>query len=155
MGASIWAKAVVALAHAASVPPDSPQGTALSYEFFLTQMSQVVQNSIQLAAEDMRLMNFVSLVENHPLCQRNKEGQRVLPNGITWKPQLLLQCYTLKTLSEVNTLLKLQDPFLGKFFGFWFRAPPPACLLSSLLQSRSHPKVATDQGDSDIDLGDL
>lgn len=155
LGSSIWAKAVVVFTHAGSAPPDNPQGTALSYDFFLNQRSQGVLNSIRQATEDMRLMNFVSLVENHPSCQRNSEGQGVLPNGITWKPQLLLQCYSSKILFEINSLLKLQDPSPRKFFGFQIRAPPLSYLLSSLLQSRSHPKIATDQGDSDIEIGEL
>jgi Toc86/159 family protein import component len=54
--------------------------------------------------------------------------------------------------------LKLQDPNPGKPFGFRFRSPPLPFLLSSLLQSRAHPKLSPDQGgnegDSDIDLDD-
>ncbi|OVA14854.1 AIG1 [Macleaya cordata] len=165
LGSSIWRSAIVTLTHAASAPPDGPTGSPLSYEMFVGQRSHVVQQSIGQAVGDLRmmnpsLMNPVSLVENHPSCRRNREGHRVLPNGQTWKPQLLLLCYSMKILSEASSLSKPQDPFdHRKLFGFRVRTPPLPYLLSSLLQSRAHPKLPTDQGaenaDSDIDLGDL
>lgn len=165
LGSSIWRSAVVTLTHAASAPPDGPSGSPLSYEVFVAQRSHIVQQSIGQAVGDLRmmnpsLMNPVSLVENHPSCRKNRDGQRILPNGQSWRPQLLLLCYSLKVLSEVTSLSKPQDPFdHRKLFGFRVRAPPLPYLLSSLLQSRAHPKLPDDQGgenvDSDIDLEDL
>jgi len=46
----------------------------------MAQRSQIVQHSICQVAGDMRLMNPVSLMENHPLCRKNRAGQSVLPN---------------------------------------------------------------------------
>ncbi|XP_052198322.1 translocase of chloroplast 159, chloroplastic [Diospyros lotus] len=165
LGPSIWRSAIVTLTHAASAPPDGPSGSPLSYEVFVTQRSHVVQQSIGHAVGDLRmmspsLMNPVSLVENHPLCRKNREGQKVLPNGQTWKPQLLLLCYSMKILSETSSLSKPQDPFdHRKLFGFRVRSPPLPYMLSSMLQTRAHPKLSSDQGvdngDSDIDLTDL
>ncbi|CAL9130279.1 unnamed protein product [Musa textilis] len=159
LGSSIWFNAIVALAHAASAPPDGPSGSPLSYEVFVAQRSHAVQQSIRLAAGDMRLMNPVALVENHPSCRRNREGQKVLPNGLSWRSQMLLLCYSSKILSEANSLLKFQGPSPGKLFGLRLRPPPLPFLLSSLLQSRAHPKLQSDQHgdneDSDIDLDDL
>ncbi|XP_020576845.1 translocase of chloroplast 159, chloroplastic [Phalaenopsis equestris] len=159
LGSSIWFNAIVALTHAASAPPDGPNGSPLGYEMFIDQRSHVVQLSIRQAAADMRLMNPVALVENHPSCRRNREGERILPNGLSWRPQLLLLSYSSKILSEANSLLKLQDSSPGKLFGFRLRSPPLPFLLSSLLQSRAHPKLSGDHGgdnaDSDIDLDDL
>lgn len=159
LGSSIWFNAIVALTHAASAPPEGPNGSPLSYEVFIAQRSHVVQHSIRQAAGDMRLMNPVALVENHPSCRRNRFGEMVLPNGLSWRPQMLLLCYSSKILSEANSLLKLQDPSPGKLFGFRFRSPPLPYLLSTLLQSRPHPKLPSDQGgdnaDSDIELDDF
>ncbi|KAG6531378.1 hypothetical protein ZIOFF_005184 [Zingiber officinale] len=159
LGSSIWFNAIVALTHAASAPPEGPNGSALSYEMVVAQRSHVVQQCIRQAAGDMRLMNPVALVENHPSCRRNKEGERVLPNGKSWRTEMLLLCYSSKILSEANSLLKLQDSSSGKLFNFRFRSPPLPYLLSSLLQSRTHPKLSAEQGgendDSDIDLDDL
>ncbi|KAJ6817409.1 translocase of chloroplast 159, chloroplastic-like [Iris pallida] len=159
LGSSVWFNAIVALTHAASAPPEGPNGAPLGYESFISQRSSVVQHSIRQAAGDMRLMNPVALVENHPSCRRNREGQRVLPNGLSWRPQMLLLCYSSKILSEANALLKLHDPSPSKLFGLRFRSPPLPYLLSTLLQSRPHPKLSTDQGgdngDSDIDLDDF
>ncbi|XP_074561848.1 translocase of chloroplast 101, chloroplastic-like isoform X2 [Curcuma longa] len=159
LGSSIWFNAIVALTHAASAPPEGPNGSALSYEMVVAQRSHVVQQCIRQAAGDMRLMNPVALVENHPSCRRNKEGERVLPNGKSWRTEMLLLCYSSKILSEANSLLKLQDASSAKLFNFRFRSPPLPYLLSSLLQSRTHPKLSADQGgendDSDIDLDDL
>ena len=57
----------------------------------------------------MRLMNPVALAENHPNCRKNREGERVLPNGQVWMPQLLLLCFASKILTEANALLNLQE----------------------------------------------
>lgn len=165
LGSSIWRNAVVTLTHAASAPPDGPSGSPLSYEVFVAQRSHVVQQSIGQAVGDLRLMNPslmnpVSLVENHPSCRKNREGQKVLPNGQTWRPQLLLLSYSMKILAEASSISKPQDPFdHRKLFGLRSRSPPLPYLLSWLLQSRAHPKLSTDQGgdtvDSDVDLADL
>jgi Toc86/159 family protein import component len=149
-GASVWFNAIVVLTHAASVPPDGPNGIPLSYEMFVTQRSHVVQQAIRLAAGDVRLMNPVSLVENHSACRTNRAGQRVLPNGQVWKPQLLLLCFASKVLAEANVLLKLQDSPIGR--PSRTRIPPLPFLLSSLLQSRAPLKLPEDQfGDDDLE----
>lgn len=165
LGNSIWRSAVVTLTHAASAPPDGPSGNPLNYDAFITQRSHIVQQSIGQAVGDLRLMNPslmnpVSLVENHPNCRKNRDGEKVLPNGQAWRSQLLLLCYSMKILSEATGLSKPQDPVdHRKLFGFRVRSPPLPYLLSWLLQSRAHPKLTTDQGldneDSDVDLADL
>ncbi|CAK7329526.1 unnamed protein product [Dovyalis caffra] len=149
-GPSIWLNAIVVLSHAASAPPDSPQGTASSYDMFVTQRSHVVQQAIRQAAGDMWLVNPVSLVENHSACRRNRAGLRVLPNGQFWKPQLLLLSFASKILAEANTILKLQDSPPKKHFATRSRAPPLPYLLSSLLRSRPQVKLPEEQfGDED------
>ncbi|KAJ3669521.1 hypothetical protein LUZ60_011471 [Juncus effusus] len=160
LGSSIWFNAIVCLTHAGTAPPDGPNGTALTYEVFVAQRSHVVQQMVRQAAGDMRLMNPVSLIENHILCRRNTNGHKVLPNGLAWRQQLLLLCYSSKILSEANGLLKLQDAsnsVASKLFGFRFRSPPLPFLLSSLLQTRAHPKLDNGDanGDSDLELDDF
>ncbi|XP_024932982.3 translocase of chloroplast 159, chloroplastic [Ziziphus jujuba] len=165
LGPAIWRSAIVTLTHAASSPPDGPSGSPLNYELFVAQRSQIVQQAIGQAVGDLRimnpsLMNPISLVENHPSCRKNRDGQKVLPNGQTWRSQLLLLCYSMKILSEASNFSKPQDSFdHKKLFGFRVRSPPLPYLLSWLLQSRTHPKLSADQGgdngDSDIDLADL
>lgn len=153
-GPSIWFNAIVVLTHAASAPPEGPNGTATSYDMFVTQRSHVVQQAIRQAAGDMRLMNPVSLVENHSACRTNRAGQRVLPNGQVWKPHLLLLSFASKILAEANTLLKLQDSPPGKPFATRTRAPPLPFLLSSLLQSRPELKLPEEQFGDDDTLDD-
>ncbi|KAH6756140.1 translocon outer complex protein 120 [Perilla frutescens var. hirtella] len=151
-GPSIWFNAIVVLTHAASAPPEGPNGTATSYDMFVTQRSHVVQQAIRQAAGDMRLMNPVSLVENHSACRTNRAGQRVLPNGQVWKPHLLLLSFASKILAEANTLLKLQDTPPGRPFAPRTRSPPLPFLLSSILQSRPEVKLPSEQyGDDDDD----
>ncbi|CAA0828198.1 Translocase of chloroplast 159- chloroplastic [Striga hermonthica] len=165
LGSSIWRSAVIALTHSASAPPDGPSGAPLSYEVFVSQRSHVVQQSIGQSVGDLRMMvpsltNPVSLVENHPSCRKNRDGHKILPNGQVWRPQLLLLCYSMKILSEANSISKPQDLFdHRKLFGFRARSPPLPYMLSSMLQSRSHPKLPSELGgdnaDSDIDLDDF
>ncbi|KAJ4722182.1 Translocase of chloroplast, chloroplastic [Melia azedarach] len=163
LNSSIWQNAIVCLTHAASDPPDGPSGLPVSYEVFVAQRLRVIQQNISQAVGDLRLMNPstmypVSLVENHQSCQKNGIGESVLPNGQSWRPQLMLLCFSLKILSEANFVSKPQDPFNSKnFFGFC-RSAPLSYLLSSLLQSRTHPKLSADLDgddvDSDVELGD-
>ncbi|KVH94474.1 translocase of chloroplast 159, chloroplastic [Cynara cardunculus var. scolymus] len=165
LGPAIWRSAIVTFTHGASAPPEGSNGIPLSYEMFVTQRSHVVQQAIGHAVGDLRmmspsLMNPVSLVENHQSCRKNREGQKVLPNGQTWRPQLLMLCYSMKILAEANSLSKPQDPYDNrKLFGFRVRSPPLPYMLSSMLQSRAHPKLSSEQGgdggDSDVDLADL
>ncbi|CAL0306504.1 unnamed protein product [Lupinus luteus] len=167
LGPSTWRNVIVTLTHGASAPPDGPSGAPLTYDVFVAQRSHIVQQTIGQAVGDLRLMNPnlmtpVSLVENHPSCRINRGGQRVLPNGQTWRPLLLLLCYSMKILSEAGNLSKAQESFdQRRLFGFRTRSPPLPYLLSWLLQSRTHPKLSPEQGgvdngDSDVeaDLSD-
>ncbi|KAL2343187.1 hypothetical protein Fmac_004472 [Flemingia macrophylla] len=166
LGSSIWRNVIVTLTHAASAPPDGPSGAPLSYDVFVAQRSHIVQQAIGQAVGDIRLMNPslmnpVSLVENHPSCRKNRDGQKVLPNGQSWRPLLLLLCYSMKMLSEAGNISKTQESFdHRRLFGFRPRTPPLPYLLSWLLQSRTYPKLPADQGgadngDSDIEMADL
>ncbi|CAO2824425.1 unnamed protein product [Amaranthus hypochondriacus] len=165
LGSSIWRSAILTLTHAACAPPDGPSGAPLGYDVFVGQRSHIIQQSIGQAVGDLRFMNLgmmnpVSLVENHPACRTNREGDKVLPNGQAWRPQLLLLCYSLKILADASLATKPQEPVdHRKLFGFRVRSPPLPYLLSSLLQPRTHPKLSADQGgengDSDIDLDDF
>ncbi|KAK3028675.1 hypothetical protein RJ639_037855 [Escallonia herrerae] len=153
-GPSIWFNAIVVLTHAASAPPEGPNGVASSYDMFVTQRSHVVQQAIRQAAGDMRLMNPVSLVENHSACRTNRAGQRVLPNGQIWKPHLLLLSFASKILAEANTLLKLQDSPPGKPYPSRVRAPPLHYLFSLFLQSKPQLKLPQEQFGDDDDMLD-
>ena len=144
LGSSIWFNAVVALTHAASDPPEGLDGALVTYEVSVAQRSHVIHQSIRQATGDMRLMNPIALVENHPSCRRNHEGHKVLLNGQSWRHQLLLLCYSSKILSEGNSLLKFQDPNPRELLGFHFSHFP--FMLSSLMQSRAHPKLLAEQG---------
>ncbi|KAL4642938.1 hypothetical protein ACB092_02G055800 [Castanea dentata] len=162
LSASIWVNAVIALTHAASAPPDGPLGSPLSYDNFVSRRSYVIQQSISEAVGDMRLMqpslmHPVSLVENHPLCQTNSYGERVLPGGLVWRPHLLLMLYSIKILSQAIPLLTPQKYVDNrKLFGFGVRSPPLTYFLASLLQSHAHPKLSGDQGgDSDTVASDI
>lgn len=165
LSASIWVNAVIALTHAASAPPDGPLGSPLSYDNFVSRRSYVIQQCISEAVGDMRLMqpslmHPVSLVENHPLCQTNNYGERVLPSGLAWRPHLLLMFYSIKILSQAIPLLTPQIYVENrKLFGFGVRSPPLTYFLASLLQSHAHPKLSGDQGGGsdtvDSDIGNL
>lgn len=161
---SIWTSSVVTLTHAASALPDGPSGFPLSYEVFVAQRSRVIQQSISLASE-LHLMNPnvvqpVSLIENHPLHGKNDKRERLVADGLSGHSQLLLLCYSLKVLSEGSSISSPQGPSnQQKAFGLRIRPLPLPYLLTSLLQSRAHPKLSADQGgndiDSDIDLANV
>ncbi|KAL4298240.1 hypothetical protein GQ457_12G005630 [Hibiscus cannabinus] len=158
LGSSIWQNAIVTLTHAASASPEGPFGEPLSFEVFVAQRSHVIHRAISQAVGDLRLMNPsmmhpVALVENHPSSQSDGNGEMLLPNGQSWRSQLLLLCYAVKILSEASSLLKPHEHFdHQKLFGFGLRSAPLPYLLSSLLQSRPHPKLPNSDGSEDVDL---
>ncbi|CAN6358563.1 unnamed protein product [Urochloa humidicola] len=153
-GSSIWFNAIVALTHAAS-PPEGLNGTPMPYEVLMAQSSHIIQQSIRQATRDMHLVNPVALVENLPFLREHNESEKVLPNDQSWRHQILLLFYSAKILSEANSLLKLQDPNPEKHSRFHFRSQPLHFMLSSLLQSRAHPKLSIEQsvneGENDQD----
>ncbi|PKA58438.1 Translocase of chloroplast 159, chloroplastic [Apostasia shenzhenica] len=149
LGRSIWSNSIVAFTHAASPLADGPDGSSLSYEMFVAQRSHLVQQCICQAAGDIHLTNPVALVENHPSCSTNERGEMMLPNGLRWRPHLLLLCYSSKILSELNSLLKLGVSSPKKFFRF-FPSCPLSFFLSSLLQSKARPKLSTQAGRDEV-----
>ncbi|XP_022862050.1 translocase of chloroplast 159, chloroplastic-like [Olea europaea var. sylvestris] len=154
LGSSIWHNVIIALTHAASTLPDGPSGNPLSYDAFVAQQSRVVQQLINHSAGDMHVMKPVAFVENHHSVEKNKDGETMLPNGEIWRSQLLLLCYSMKILSEVNSVIKNHDPLdHTNLFGFRIRSPSLPYFLSSLLQSNDHPKLSNGgENDSDIEL---
>ncbi|KAH7352561.1 hypothetical protein KP509_19G051800 [Ceratopteris richardii] len=157
-GAAVWFNALIVFTHAACAPPDGTNGSPVNYDLFVSHQSHVLQQSIRQVAGDIRLMNPVSLVENHIACRTNRSGQKVLPNGHVWKSQLLLLCFSSKILAEANAHLKLQDSVSANSLGIRSRVPPLPYLLSSLLQSRAQLRLPDEQGvedgDSDVELED-
>ena len=158
-GQAIWFNAIVVLTHAAAAPPDGANGQPISYEMYVAQRSHIVQQTIRQAAGDMRLMNPVALAENHPLCRTNRAGERVLPNGQVWKPQLLLLCFASKILTEANTLLNLaadqqkaaKAARAGGMPGQQ-KVPPLPFLLSSLITTRKPRRLVEYEDDGFEDL---
>eukprot|EP00271_Cylindrocystis_brebissonii_P018305 TRINITY_DN5119_c1_g1_i2.p1 TRINITY_DN5119_c1_g1~~TRINITY_DN5119_c1_g1_i2.p1 ORF type:complete len:1148 (+),score=266.76 TRINITY_DN5119_c1_g1_i2:523-3966(+) len=98
-----WYSSIVVLTHAAKGPPEDSRGAAMAYDMYVQRRSHFVLQSIRQAASDNRLMNPVALAENHPNC-RMREGDRVLPNGTVWRPELCLLVVSSKILGEVNNL---------------------------------------------------
>ncbi|KAL3348146.1 hypothetical protein AABB24_021680 [Solanum stoloniferum] len=158
LGPSIWRNAIVTLTHAASSPPDGPSGYPVSYEMFVAQCSRIIQQLIDHSIGDPHTMNAglmsrpFALVENHQVSPKNDKGEILLPNGENWRSQLLLLCYSIKILSEVDSIMKDQDLHdHRKLFGFPKRSLPLPYFLSSLLQSNVHPKVSNNQVGEDMD----
>jgi Toc86/159 family protein import component len=97
-------------------------------------------------------------VENHHLCERNAEGEKVLPDGLIWRRLLLLLCYSLKTVAEIDSL-STRRATSASLFGVRLQTPPLPYFLSSLLQSREHPRHASEQKlesvDSNADIDEM
>ncbi|KAF7076025.1 hypothetical protein CFC21_080738 [Triticum aestivum] len=159
LGLSIWSKAIITLTHSAADPlPEGPSGSPINYEMIVTHRTHALQQSIRQTTNDPRIENPVALVENHHLCRRNMEGEKVLPNGLTWKRLLLLLCYSLKMVAEIDTL-STRRAASPRLFDLRLQMPPLPYFLSSLLQSREHPRRANEQKvesvGSDVDPDEL
>jgi Toc86/159 family protein import component len=158
LGLSIWSKTIITLTHSAAALPEGPSGSAMSYEMVVNHRTHSIQQSIRDATSDPRIENPVALVENHHLCQRNMEDEKVLPDGLIWRRLLLLLCYSLKMVAEIDSFSTRRTP-PASIFGRYLQLPPLPYFLSSLLQSREHPRRASEQNldsvVSDVDLDEL
>lgn len=105
-GPALWFNSMLVLSRGASAPPDDSRGQPMSYDTFLAQRSFVLQQCIRQAANEVRLQVPTALVENHPICRTNRIGEKILPNGMAWRPQLLLLCFASLTLSSTNLLMR-------------------------------------------------
>lgn len=156
LGKAVWQKVVRALTHAGSGPPEGPSGAQLNYETYMAQQVHATQRTIHMATQDMTLSNPVTLVENHASCRTNQGGEQLLPNGIAWRPNLLLLCYSVKILSEVYSVLKPDDLALSDAgFGLGMFRLPLQFFLSSLLRSRPHLNLTGGSVGSDDDSEEL
>ncbi|KQK12284.1 translocase of chloroplast 159, chloroplastic [Brachypodium distachyon] len=158
LGLSIWSKVIITFTHSAADPPEGPSGSPMNYEMAVTHRTHALQQSIRQTTNDPRMENPVALVENHHLCQRNMEGEKVLPNGLIWRRLLLLLCYSLKMVAEIESF-STRRAASASLFGIRIQMPSLPYFLSSLLQSREHPRRANDRNvesvDSDVDLEEL
>ncbi|KAK1382453.1 hypothetical protein POM88_020188 [Heracleum sosnowskyi] len=155
LGFSIWHRTIVTLTHAASVPLEGPFDSSSSFDMIVTQQSRVLKEHIGQAAGYQSMMGRllylpVCPVENHWLCPRDSHGEKVLPNGKSWRAQLMILCHSMKLLSDAISFSKPQDSVNPRtIFGFLTRVRFLPCMLSSVLRSLVLPKFATEQG-SDI-----
>ncbi|RYR76698.1 hypothetical protein Ahy_A01g001271 isoform B [Arachis hypogaea] len=145
-GTEIWFNTIVVMTHSSSPIPEGPNGYAVNYESYTSHCTNLMQHYIHQAVCDSRLENPVLLVENHPHCPKNIVGERVLPNGLVWRSQLLLFCICTKVLGDVNSILKFQNSVeLGPASSA--RVPSLPHLLSTLLHQRpvSNPSGIDDE----------
>lgn len=161
LGSSIWYKTILILTHAASVPPEGPSGDPLSYDIYVSGRSRFVLQLISHSVGNLHTMKPglipVALVENCSMCEMNKNEQTFLTNGDSWRSELLLLCYSMKILLEIDSEVKTDEVTdYQKLFGFRVPSPSLHYFMSSLLQSNSHPKLSSIEGgenfDSDVEL---
>ncbi|XP_073123761.1 uncharacterized protein [Henckelia pumila] len=129
LGSSIWQKAIISLTHSSSIPPDESNGDPVSYEAFVSQRSCSVQQMIGHAgggflAVNPGLMIPVALVENHTFAGKSEHGEKPMHIRESWRSHLLLVCYSMKILSEVNSADGIQNSSdSGNLFGFKICSP--------------------------------
>ncbi|XP_002969578.2 translocase of chloroplast 120, chloroplastic [Selaginella moellendorffii] len=150
-GPAIWFNAIIVLTHGASSPPDGPDGFPLRYDSYVGQRTRMFQQTVRSAVGDTRLLNPVTLIENHPACRTNRAGERVLPNGMVWRPELLLLCFSARILAEANTYLKLPESMpLTRLCERRSGSPMPV-LLASMLQARSEVQQPDEEEYGEVD----
>ncbi|TKY63104.1 Translocase of chloroplast 34 [Spatholobus suberectus] len=95
-GKEIWNMALIVLTHAQFSPQDG-----LPYDEFVLQKSgallKALRQGARLKEEDDTMASSIPfvLVENSGRCNKNENGEEVLPNGTAWTPNLL------QTITEV------------------------------------------------------
>lgn len=149
-GPAVWFNTILVMTHSSGPLPEGPNGVPVNFESFVAQCKSVVQHYIRQAASYSKIENPVLLVENHPECNQNISGEKVLPNGQAWKSQFLLLCVCMKVLGDANTLLKFQEGFQMGGSGV-ARLPSLPHLLSTLLRPRSAERQDNEIDDPDTD----
>ncbi|KAM7473020.1 hypothetical protein LguiA_011203 [Lonicera macranthoides] len=153
-GTGIWFNTILVMTHSSSALPEGPNGYPVSYEPYVTRCTDLVQHYIHQAVSDSKLENPVLLVENHPHCRRDINGDKVLPNGQVWKAQFFLLCLCTKVLSDLNTLFEFQDSIgLGPLTNN--RLPSLPHLLSSFLRHHISNPTGANNEIEEISLSDL
>lgn len=88
-GRGIWQRGLVVLTHAQLSPPDG-----LDYDDYLAKRSEALMKYVRLGAR-IKKQEFqenaipVVLVENSGRCKTNDSGEKILPNGTSWIPNLM------------------------------------------------------------------
>ncbi|KAG1334853.1 translocase of chloroplast 34, chloroplastic [Cocos nucifera] len=88
-GKRIWRRALIVLTHAQLSPPDG-----LNYDDFFAKRSEALLKYIHLGAhfkkqELQESVTPVVLVENSGRCKTNDNGEKILPDGTAWIPNLV------------------------------------------------------------------
>ncbi|CAL0323027.1 unnamed protein product [Lupinus luteus] len=88
-GKEIWNRALVVLTHAQLSPPDG-----LPYDEFVSKRSEALLKAVHQGARLKKGDKLASsipsiLVENSGRCNKNESGEKVLPNGTAWIPNLV------------------------------------------------------------------
>ncbi|KAL2937258.1 Translocase of chloroplast 34 [Bienertia sinuspersici] len=88
-GKAIWKRAAVVLTHAQLSPPDG-----LSYEEFFSKRSEALLKVVRLGGrikkqDSVAFSMPVVLVENSGRCNKNESGEKILPNGVSWIPNMV------------------------------------------------------------------
>ncbi|KAG6468950.1 hypothetical protein ZIOFF_073645 [Zingiber officinale] len=121
-GKRIWQRSMVVLTHAQLSPPDG-----LSYDEFFTRRSETLLKCIRMGAR-IKMQEFedspipVALVENSGRCNTNSDGEKILPSGTAWIPNLVEVVTTVsakgsKPITVDQKLIEGPNPNeRGKFF---------------------------------------
>ncbi|XP_042482735.1 translocase of chloroplast 34-like [Macadamia integrifolia] len=88
-GKGIWSRGMIVLTHAQLSPPDG-----INYDDFFSRRSEALLKVVRLGArlkkqEVQGSAIPVVLVENSGRCNTNDTGEKVLPNGTAWIPNLV------------------------------------------------------------------
>lgn len=88
-GKDIWRRSLVVLTHAQLSPPDG-----IDYNDFFTRRSEALLRYIRSGAgiNKREYGDFplpIALVENSGRCKANEHGEKILPDGTPWVPNLM------------------------------------------------------------------
>ncbi|KAJ8907302.1 hypothetical protein NDN08_007416 [Rhodosorus marinus] len=134
-GHAVWRQAVVVFTHACALPPDN-----LDYQSFVRGRRDFIWQSIADAVPhgetihnrrrgegpndlSYTLMNApeIALAESSPLCRQDGRGQKLLPDGQPWLPELYRVCKTVvddsawDAVEGENNLIEAVDPKLKEW----------------------------------------
>ncbi|XP_051129799.1 translocase of chloroplast 159, chloroplastic isoform X2 [Andrographis paniculata] len=110
LGSSIWQKSILVLTHADSIPPDGSDGAFADQQLFFAR--QLIGRSVgEFLSMAHDYIIPACLVENRRFAEKIEHCKR----EENWTSQLLLLCYSMKTLSDLSSVAAIRSPVgIGK-----------------------------------------
>jgi len=102
LGRGVWARSVVVLTHASSLPFDEESGEASEFDAVCGWRAHSTLYVLRHAVLSPDLHCPFQFVELHHNSEKGPGGEKLLVDGTPWRPSLLMHCFLAKVLRQFS-----------------------------------------------------